>query len=248
MSDDLLEVRGLSKRFGGVVANDAISLSVPRGAVVGLIGPNGSGKTTLFDSIVGRQATDAGSVRFDGRDITRLDVPRIARLGLMRTFQNAHVYGGMTCLQNMRISVTHAYDRPGELFAVPPRAADDKARELLDFVGLSGQRETLAGVLSFGQRKLLELAMALMSQPQMLLLDEPTAGINPTLINGLMNRLRRANREFGVTLLVIEHNMRVIMNLAEYLYCLAHGELLAEGEPEQVRKDRRVVDAYLGAH
>jgi ABC-type branched-subunit amino acid transport system ATPase component len=247
LSDNLLEVRDLSKRFGGVVANNGISLSVPRGAVVGLIGPNGSGKTTLFDSIVGRHATDAGSVRFDGRDITRLDVPRIARLGLMRTFQNAHVYGGMTCLQNMRISVTHAHDRPGDLFAVPPRAADDKARELLNFVGLSGQRETLAGVLSFGQRKLLELAMALMSDPKMLLLDEPTAGVHPGRIQRVIARLRHANTVFGITLLVIEHNMRVIMELAARIYCLAHGQLLAAGTPAEIRADRRVLDAYLGA-
>jgi branched-chain amino acid transport system ATP-binding protein len=123
-----------------------------------------------------------------------------------------------------------------------------RAEELLQFVGLYTKRFLRAGDLSFGQQKLLELAMALMNKPQMLLLDEPTAGINPTLVNGLMNRLRRANSEFGITLLVIEHNMRVIMNLAEYIYCLAHGELLAEGEPEQVREDRRVIDAYLGAH
>jgi branched-chain amino acid transport system ATP-binding protein len=121
-------------------------------------------------------------------------------------------------------------------------------RQMRPRVALKAKRFLRAGDLSFGQQKLLELAMALINQPQMLLLDEPTAGINPTLINGLMNRLRRANRELGVTLLVIEHNMRVIMNLAEYIYCLAHGELLAEGEPDQVRKDRRVIDAYLGAH
>jgi branched-chain amino acid transport system ATP-binding protein len=124
----------------------------------------------------------------------------------------------------------------------------ERAGRLLDFVGLYSKRRLLAGSLSFGQQKLLEFAMALMNEPRVLLLDEPTAGINPTLINGLIDRLRRANRELGITLFVIEHNMRVIMNMAEYVYCLAHGELLAEGRPEQVRNDRRVIDAYLGAH
>jgi branched-chain amino acid transport system ATP-binding protein len=123
-----------------------------------------------------------------------------------------------------------------------------KAESLLEFVGLYSKRRLRAGDLSFGQQKLLEFAMALMTKPKMLLLDEPTAGINPTLINGLMNRLQRVNTEFGITLFVIEHNMRVIMNLAEYIYCLAHGELLAEGKPEQIQNDQRVIDAYLGAH
>jgi branched-chain amino acid transport system ATP-binding protein len=123
-----------------------------------------------------------------------------------------------------------------------------QAEDLLRFVGLHPKRNLRAGDLSFGQQKLLEFAMALMSKPKMLLLDEPTAGINPTLINGLLQRLREANREFGITLLVIEHNMRVIMELAEYIYCLAHGELLAQGKPEQIQTDQRVLDAYLGAH
>jgi branched-chain amino acid transport system ATP-binding protein len=124
----------------------------------------------------------------------------------------------------------------------------ERAEELLEFVGLYTKRKLLAGNLSFGQQKLLEFAMALMNDPKLLLLDEPTAGINPTLINGLIDRLKRANAELGITLLVIEHNMRVIMNLAEHIYCLAHGELLADGPPEQLRNDQRVIDAYLGAH
>jgi branched-chain amino acid transport system ATP-binding protein len=123
----------------------------------------------------------------------------------------------------------------------------DEAEELLEFVGLYAKRHLVAGSLSFGQQKLLEFAMALMNRPKMLLLDEPTAGINPTLINGLLERLKRVNADLGITLFVIEHNMRVIMNLAEHIYCLAHGELLAEGPPEAIRNDRRVIDAYLGA-
>jgi ABC-type branched-subunit amino acid transport system ATPase component len=244
----ILELKGVTKAFGGVVANNNITLTVPKGKIVGLIGPNGSGKTTLFNSIVGYHPINAGSIRFDGRELSTLRMAQIARLGLLRTFQQTRIFGKMTCMQNMLVSVPRA--RHSWRFMLRRAAPQDvgRAEELLQFVGLYAKCFLRAGDLSFGQQRLLELAMALMSQPQMLLLDEPTAGINPTLINGLMNRLRRANREFGITLLVIEHNMRVIMNLAEYIYCLAHGELLAEGEPEQVRKDRRVIDAYLGAH
>ena len=245
----ILEVRHVSKAFGGLVANADVSLEVPEGRVVGLIGPNGSGKTTLFNSIVGYFPVDSGSIRFRGREITNLRVPAIARLGLLRTFQQTRIYGGMTCVQNMQISTGQAAVRPWQVISnrIPPQDTE-RAEALLEFVGLYAKRFLRAGDLSFGQQKLLEFAMALMSEPTMLLLDEPTAGINPTLINGLMDRLRRVNAEFGVTLLVIEHNMRVIMNLAEYIYCLAHGELLAEGSPEEIRNDQRVIDAYLGAH
>jgi branched-chain amino acid transport system ATP-binding protein len=244
----VLEVSGVSKSFGGVVANHNITLTVPAGKIVGLIGPNGSGKTTLFNSIVGYHPIDSGSIRFEGRELSTLRVGQIARLGLLRTFQQTRIFGKMTCMQNMLVSVPRA--RQTWIWMLRRAAPQDerRAEELLQFVGLKTKRFLSAGDLSFGQQKLLELAMALMNQPRMLLLDEPTAGINPTLINGLMNQLRRANREFGITLLVIEHNMRVIMQLAEYIYCLAHGELLAQGEPEQVRKDRRVIDSYLGAH
>jgi ABC-type branched-subunit amino acid transport system ATPase component len=243
----ILEVQHVRKSFGGVVANKDVSLAVPPGKIYGLIGPNGSGKTTLFNSVVGQHPVDAGSIRFEGREITRLRVPQIARLGLLRTFQQTRIYRGMTCLQNMLISVPPAKLGWRWVIQRSPPEDERKAEDLLHFVGLHAKRRLPGGDLSFGQQKLLEFAMALMSEPKMLLLDEPTAGINPTLINGLLQRLRQANREFGITLLVIEHNMRVIMELAEYIYCLAHGELLAEGRPEQVQKDQRVLDAYLGA-
>ena len=243
----ILEVHRVGKSFGGVVANKDVSLAVPPGKIYGLIGPNGSGKTTLFNSIVGQHPVDAGSIRFEGCEITRLRVPQIARLGLLRTFQQTRIYRGMTCLQNMLISVPPAKLGFRSVVQRSPPEDEHKAEDLLRFVGLHEKRRLPGGDLSFGQQKLLEFAMALMSEPKMLLLDEPTAGINPTLINGLLERLRQANREFGITLLVIEHNMRVIMELAEYIYCLAHGELLAEGRPEEVQKDQRVLDAYLGA-
>jgi len=242
----LLAVEGVSKHFGGVVANRAVSLAVPEGAIVGLIGPNGSGKSTLFNAIVGALAIDEGTIRFAGQDISRLRTAAIARLGLLRTFQQTRVYRQMTCLSNMLISVPQAGLGLAGLLRPVPDEDRERAEELLHFCGLHAKRDLLAGNLSFGQQKLLELAMALMNEPRMLLLDEPTAGINPTLINGLVERLKRVNAELGVTLFVIEHNMRVIMNLAQHIYCLAHGELLAEGPPEAVRGDRRVVEAYLG--
>jgi len=242
-----LAVDGVSKSFGGILANQAISLSVPEGAIVGLIGPNGSGKTTLFNSIVGYHPVDGGSIRFEGREITRMRVPEIARLGLIRTFQQTRIFAKMTCMQNMAIS-----DREGgsgilHLLSKVSAEVRERSEALLEFCGLHAKRHLLAGDLSFGQQKLLEFAMALMIQPKMLLLDEPTAGINPTLINGLIDRLKRANQDLGITLVVIEHNMRVIMNLAEEIHCLAHGQLLASGTPDEVRDDRRVIDAYLGA-
>ncbi len=243
----LLDVRHVTKRFGGVVANHDISLSVERGTIVGLIGPNGSGKTTLFNSIVGYHPIDAGEIWFGGQEISRYRVDHIARMGLLRTFQQTRIFGEMTCLENMLVSLPEAQRTMLDLFGKGRRRDRARAAELLEFVGLHSKRHHRAGSLSFGQQKLLEFAMALMSEPEMLLLDEPTAGINPTLINGLVDRLRRANAELGITLLVIEHNMRVIMNMAEYIYCLAHGELLAAGPPEEIRNDARVIDAYLGA-
>ena len=243
----ILEVRSLRKTFGGVVANNDVTLSVPEGKIYGLIGPNGSGKSTLFNAIAGLYPIDSGSIRFQRSEISALRVPEIARLGLLRTFQQTRTYVKMTCVQNLLASIPTAGHGFGSLFRKSSPLERKKADELLDFVGLHPKRHLRAGDLSFGQQKLLELAMALMSEPKMLLLDEPTAGINPTLINGLLDRLRRVNAERGITLFVIEHNMRVIMGLAEYIYCLAHGDLLAEGKPEAVRTDPRVINAYLGA-
>lgn len=244
----LIEVAGVSKSFGGVVANNAINMGVQEGSITGLIGPNGSGKTTLFNSIVGFHPIDAGSIQFQGTEISRMRVPEIARLGMLRTFQQTRIFKKLNCIDNMHAAMSHRGGRFSGMFARKSGAATERAEGLLDFVGLYQKRKLRAGDLSFGQQKLLEFAMALMNEPKALLLDEPTAGINPTLINGLIDRLRLANEEFGVTLFVIEHNMRVIMNLAQHIYCLAHGELLAEGPPEELQNDQRVIDAYLGAH
>lgn len=243
----ILDVTTVSKSFGGVKANVDISISVEQGSIVGLIGPNGSGKTTLFNSIVGTHPIDKGSIKFDGKEVSELPVPIVAKLGLLRTFQQTRIYGKLNCIENMLIS--NKFQEKGLLsvFSKIPSELTDKSENLLKFVGLYQKRKLRAGDLSFGQQKLLELAMALMNEPKMLLLDEPTAGINPTLINGIIDRLIKVNKEFGITLLVIEHNMRVIMQLAQKIFCLAHGEMLAEGTPEQIKNDKRVIDAYLGA-
>ena len=245
---NIIDVKGVDKSFGGVVANHNITLDVQTGGITGLIGPNGSGKTTLFNSIVGYHPIDSGTIHFDGREISKMRVQKIARLGMLRTFQQTRIYSKMNCVKNMLISAAHHNTRWLEMFTQYPQALTERAEHLLEFVGLYSKRLLISGDLSFGQQKLLEFAMALMNEPEVLLLDEPTAGINPTLINGLIDRLKRANQEFGITLFVIEHNMRVVMNLAESIYCLAHGEMLAKGTPDEIKNNQNVIDAYLGAH
>jgi neutral amino acid transport system ATP-binding protein len=243
---NILEVNNVSKFFGGVRANEDISLSIKQGSIVSLIGPNGSGKTTLFNSIVGTHPIDNGSIKFEGKELSKMLVHEIPPLGLLRTFQQTKIYGQMSCMMNMKISkkVSNAYTR---MFDKLPKELDEQAEQILSFVGLYEKRNLRAGELSFGQQKLLELAMALMNGPKMLMLDEPTAGINPTLINGIIDRLIKINDKYKITLFVIEHNMRVVMNLAQHVFCMAHGKMLADGTPQEIKNDKRVIDAYLGA-
>jgi branched-chain amino acid transport system ATP-binding protein len=233
----LLVVSDLTKRFGGVVANHRISFEVRPGELVGVIGPNGAGKSTLFDLITGFTRPDAGRVRLDGRDITRLRPDQISRLGVARTFQKLRPFGGMTVLENVMIG---AFQKTAD-----PREATERARGALERVGLADRASAHARGLSTGQRKRLELARALATAPRLLLLDEVTGGVDPGAIPGLIALVRELHAR-GLALVVIEHNMRVIMDIAERVIALQLGEVLADGAPETILRDHRVIDAYLG--
>jgi branched-chain amino acid transport system ATP-binding protein len=233
----LLQVVGLTKRFGGVLANHDISFEVAPGELVGIVGPNGAGKSTLFDLITGVTRPDAGTVRLDGHDITGLRPDRISRLGIARTFQKLRPFHQMTALENVMI---------GALQRTPDLAeARERALAALAQVGLADRAHVHARGLSTGQRKRLELARALATEPRLLLLDEVTGGVDPGAIPGLVGLVRELHAR-GLTLLVIEHNMRVIMDLAQRVLALQLGRLIAEGSPDEIMADPRVIDAYLG--
>ena len=243
MSSALLEIDGLTKRFGGVTAVDGCSFSVPAGTDTALVGPNGSGKTTAFNLITGYMRPDAGRIRFAGASVSRPDPTRLARRGLTRTFQQARIFPDLTLVQNM----VAALQQPWHALLRRAVRSHEQARalELLEEFGLARLSEERAGNLSYGQKKLLEFAAVLMADPQLVLLDEPTAGVNPVLVEQIERRIRELN-ERGLTFLVVEHNMNLVMRLCDPIVVLDHGTKLAEGPPTAVRNDPRVLDAYLG--
>ncbi|MCI0546260.1 MAG: ABC transporter ATP-binding protein [Candidatus Rokubacteria bacterium] len=248
----LLEVRGLVKRFLGVTAVDAVDLVIEAGELVSLIGPNGSGKTTLFNCVSGFLAPDRGQVRFRNRDITAAAPHAIARLGLGRTFQQVSVFGRLTALENLLVFLQQHQEeallarllRTRRVRALEARAVS-RAHELLDLVGLGARAEAPAGSLSYGQRKLLAFAAALMPDPDLLMLDEPAAAVNPTMINEMKGHIRELHRR-GKSVLLVEHNMDVVMDISARVVVLDHGQKIAEGAPEAIRRDPRVVEAYFG--
>jgi len=243
--EPILRTDGVTKRFGGLTAVDDVDLDVERGEIVGLIGPNGAGKSTLFNCITGSLDADEGTVTFEGQDITNWSEDGIARMGLVRMFQHTRVYGDMTVLENLLVSA--AEDRGlGNTFARPSSEAEEHAHELLETIDLEGLADVRAGRMSFGQQKLLEFAMALMADPDVLLMDEPAGGINPSMLGNLIEYIRDANTDQEVTILLIEHNMDFVMEVADRINVLAHGEKIAEGTPEEIQTDERVLDAYLG--
>ncbi|HXF69009.1 MAG TPA: ABC transporter ATP-binding protein [Thermoflexus sp.] len=241
----LLEVRDLTKDFGGLRAVNRCSFTVEPGSITALIGPNGAGKTTVFNLITGLLRPTSGRIYFQGRDITGLPPHRIARLGIARTFQISRELAELTVLENV---VVHAA-RDGLVGLVRGsilRHEAERAMALLEFVGLAAMAREKAGKLSYGQKKLLELAGALMADPQLVMLDEPAAGVNPALLEEILERIQRLNQA-GMTFLIIEHNMDVVMNLSHQVVVMAHGEVLRQGPPEAIQRDPQVLDAYLGA-
>jgi neutral amino acid transport system ATP-binding protein len=231
----ILTTVGICKRFGGVQALNDAAISVEKGTIAALIGPNGSGKTTLFNVITGYERPDAGQVYLDGAPITGKGPSAVFRMGVGRTFQLTRIFPRLSVLENMLIA------------AQPRQGERQRALELLEFVGIAGHAGALAGSLSYGQRKLLELAYVLTADPPLILLDEPAGGVNLTLVNSIADRIRQLNAERGTTFLIVEHNMEFVMGLCATVTVLDSGTVVASGPPDIIRTDKRVLDAYLGA-
>lgn len=242
----LLEARHVVKRFGGLVAVDRVDLTVAPGEIVGLIGPNGSGKTTLFDCLSRLASLTSGRVMFKGVDITRKKPHHVARMGMSRTFQVIRIYSELTVLENLELSIQWGQLTPLTLLRPSPPAVRVRAADLAAFFHLGHLRTEKAGNLSGGQRRLLEIAMALMPDPDVLLLDEATSGVNPTVIEQIKDRIRELNRDGGKAFLLVEHDIRFIADLCSRVVVLNYGAKLAEGTPAHIMENEAVIEAYFG--
>jgi len=251
----LLEVNKITKRFGGLTAVSEVDFTLEEGAIVSIIGPNGAGKTTFFNMITGIYKADSGSIRFDGKDLANINSEDMAGLGICRTFQNIRLFKSRNALENVLLGM-HVYLKssiPNILLDTKSvmkeeRKAIEEALDLLNYVGLKSKANTVAENLPYGEQRRLEIARALASRPRLLLLDEPTAGMNPKETAVMVEFFRRLREEKNVTLLLIEHDMKVVMNISEKILVLDFGTKICEGTPEVIKKDKRVIEAYLGSN
>lgn len=251
--DPILVAEDVTRTFGGVRAVQVSTLEVQRGAITALIGPNGAGKTTLFNVLTGFDRADSGSWSFEGQSLAGLPAYRVARVGMVRTFQLTRSLTLLTVLENLKLG---SNQQAGErfftalihpLWRAREESIEQAADEMLARFGLHGMRDEFAGTLSGGQRKLLELARALMARPTMIMLDEPTAGVNPVLTQSLLAHIRKL-RDEGMTILFVEHDMDVVMGISDWVVCMAEGRIIAEGPPASIGSNHAVIDAYLGTH
>ena len=253
MTKKILETRNLTKRFGGLSAVDQASIEVPQGAIYSIIGPNGAGKTTFFNCITGFYAPDEGDMFFQGSSLLGYSPDQVTNQGISRTYQNIRLFPAMTAIENILVgshprlksnwfdAVLHTRRQQAE-----EERAIQKAQDLLEFVGLKGKGDLLARNLPYGEQRRLEMARAIASQPQLILLDEPTAGMNPNESADMMQFIKNLRKELDITILLIEHDMRVVMGISEFIYVLDFGKVIAQGTPKEIQRNPQVIESYLG--